>query len=298
MAWLSVSFEEDGARAESWTDALLAQGALSVEVTDAHADTSAEQAIFSEPGEIAGESWSWQKLVALFNDDIDVLATLRCVGQELDFASPRIVLVARVADQDWVRATQQQFKPICVSPQLWVVPTWHQPPDSTAINLVLDPGLAFGTGSHSTTLLCLRWLDQNITGGESVIDYGCGSGILAIAAAKLGAARVMGVDIDPYAIIASRANAAQNQVEGEFILANQLSMRTFDVVLANILANPLRILAPLLCGLTAPGGRLVLAGLLSDQTQELLALYAQWLEILDLEEEEGWVRMVMRRSSS
>jgi ribosomal protein L11 methyltransferase len=298
MAWLMVSFETDGQWAESWSDEVLARGALSVEITDAHADTDAEQAIFSEPGEISARSWPRQKIAALFDESINIQALLQETSLALTLPPPTVVIVTRVADRDWVRETQQQFTPICISNRLWIVPTWHQAPDAEAINLVLDPGLAFGTGSHPTTRLCLRWLEQNIRGGESIIDYGCGSGILAIAAAKLGAGEVTGVDIDPYAIIASRANAEQNQCHGDFMLASQLSIRGFDIVAANILANPLRVLAPLLCGLTAPGGKLVLAGLLSSQAEELSNLYAKWLEVVGIEEDEGWARLVCGRPKS
>jgi ribosomal protein L11 methyltransferase len=298
MGWLVVSFESDAPHAEAWGDALIECGAVSVDVTDAYAETDAEQAIFAEPGELSTTTWTWQKLSALFPEDTDVQGILGQVSAALDEGLPTVVTVTRTEDQDWVRATQEQFQPICISRRLWIVPTWHAIPETGAINLILDPGLAFGTGSHPTTRLCLRWLDEHLRRGQSVMDYGCGSGILAIAASKLGASSVAGVDIDPYAIIASRANAAQNQVDAEFLLATQLSGGPFDVVMANILANPLRVLAPLLCGLTGPGGHLVLSGLLSSQASELSAIYAQWVEVVDVEEEEGWARLVCRRASS
>ncbi len=296
MGWLVVTLETDAARADAWSDALLACGALSVEVTDAFAGTDTEQALFAEPGEAAMQSWAQQRLAALFDDGAHVQDALRKAGQIVASAPPSVVTVTRVADQDWVRATQDQFTPIAISPRLWIVPTWHQPADPGAINLILDPGMAFGTGSHATTRLCLRWLDQHLKGGESVMDYGCGSGVLAIAAARLGARHVTGVDIDPYAIIASRANAVQNQVMGDFLLADQLTTRTFDVVLANILANPLRVLAPLLCALANPGGHLVLSGILSGQEAELVAIYRQRLEIVEVEHEDGWARIVAQRA--
>jgi ribosomal protein L11 methyltransferase len=198
-------------------------------------------------------------------------------------------VVEPVPETDWVRQTQSQFDPIPISSRLWIVPTWHQAPDSNAINLQLDPGLAFGTGSHPTTRLCLRWLDANLKGGESVLDYGCGSGILAIAALKLGAGNAVGVDIDPQAVQASRFNAEQNGVTADFFLPDQAPSSAYDLVLANILSNPLRALAPLLAGATRPGGRLVLSGILAEQAQEIAAIYGQWFDMAPAIEDDGWV---------
>jgi ribosomal protein L11 methyltransferase len=197
--------------------------------------------------------------------------------------------VQSVADRDWVRETQAQFAPIRVSPRLWIVPSWHAAPDPAALNIVLDPGLAFGTGGHPTTRLCLNWLERAIGGGESVIDYGCGSGILAIAAMKLGAGSAVGIDIDAQALLAARGNAIQNRVEVEFRGAAARACPPADIVVANILARPLIVLAPLLAGLTAPGGRLALAGLLAAQAQDVHAAYDEWFDLGREGEEEGWV---------
>jgi ribosomal protein L11 methyltransferase len=205
--------------------------------------------------------------------------------------------IAEVAEQDWVRLTQSQFDPIRVSARLWIVPSWHASPDPTAINIILDPGLAFGTGGHPTTRLCLDWLDRHMSPGCSVIDYGCGSGILAIAAAKLGAARVRGVDIDAQAVQSSRYNAQRNCVIAEFSDANEPPPEPADVVLANILSNPLIALAPLLARLTLPGGTLVLSGILPLQAAEVAHEYRTWFHIGPPATDEGWVRLSGTRLS-
>lgn len=190
-----------------------------------------------------------------------------------------------------MRLTQSQFDPIRISERLWITPTWHEAPEGGAVSLRLDPGLAFGTGSHPTTHLCLQWLDTNLAGGETVLDYGCGSGILAIAALKLGAAAATGVDIDPQALKASRDNAAQNGVQAAFYLPDGLPEAQFDLVLANILANPLRLLAPMLAARTKNGGRIVLSGILSEQYEELAELYGKWFVLDEPVHDNGWVRI-------
>ena len=190
-------------------------------------------------------------------------------------------------DQDWVRLTQSQFDPIQISERLWITPSWHKAPAGNAVNLQLDPGLAFGTGSHPTTRLCLKWLDTQLKGGESVLDYGCGSGILTIAALKLGAGSAVGVDIDEQAIRASNDNAAQNDVQAHFYLPDGLPQGQFDVVVANILANPLRMLGEMLAARTKQGGRIVLSGLLAEQSEELSEIYSQWFDIEPAENRRG-----------
>ncbi|MDP2266448.1 MAG: 50S ribosomal protein L11 methyltransferase, partial [Thiobacillus sp.] len=187
--------------------------------------------------------------------------------------------------------TQSQFDPIPISPRLWIVPTWHDAPDSSAINLKLDPGLAFGTGSHPTTRLCLRWLDTHLAGDETLLDYGCGSGILAIAAVKLGAARVDGVDIDTQAVTSSQDNAALNNVTAHFCLPDELGPGRYDIVVANILTNPLKSMAPLLAGRVRAGGQLVLSGILAEQAEDVMAVYRQWFAFAPPEIDEGWVRL-------
>ena len=208
--------------------------------------------------------------------------------------------IDRINDQDWVRLTQAQFTPQKISARLWVVPTWHKVIDPAAINIRLDPGLAFGTGTHPTTRLCLRWLDAHLKAGESVIDYGCGSGILAIAAMKLGAARAAGVDIDEQALLAARRNALQNQVDVTFHAAeDDLSANVISpahVVVANILANPLSVLAPLLARLTLPGGQVVLSGILAPQADEVRDAYAPWFEMHTTDPDEEWVVLAGRKT--
>jgi ribosomal protein L11 methyltransferase len=196
--------------------------------------------------------------------------------------------VEQVAEQDWVCASRDQFAPIRISARLWIVPSWHEAPDPGAINLLLDPGLAFGTGAHATTRLCLRWLEHAVRGGESVLDYGCGSGILAIAAMKLGAARADGVDIDEQALLAARSNAIHNRVQVSFHSAAGAIRQPAQIVVANILAHPLIVLAPLLAQLTAHGGRLALAGLLADQADEVRAAYRTWFAFDTPRQDEGW----------
>ncbi len=289
MPWVSVAFTVDAASVESLSDALLDAGAISVDVTDAQAGTPDEHALFGEPGEPASGEWRSSRVTALFEARIEVTQCLQTALHEagLDAATP--FALTQVADQDWVRATQSQFQPVRVSARLWVVPTWHVAPEPAAINLVIDPGLAFGTGTHPTTRLCLNWLDANLRGGEQVLDYGCGSGILGIAAMKLGASTATGVDIDPLALLAARHNAMQNQVTMEFVAAEGDTPKAVDIVLANILANPLKVLAPLLARVTRSGGHILLSGVLEHQANEVQDVYAAWFDLQPLQHEDGWV---------
>jgi ribosomal protein L11 methyltransferase len=200
-----------------------------------------------------------------------------------------------LSDRDWVRLTQSQFKPICISERLWIVPTWESAPNPHAINLRLDPGAAFGTGSHATTRLCLKWLERNLHGGESVLDYGCGSGILAIAAARLGAANVCGVDIDAQAVLAARANALQNRISAEFFAPGAELKRRYQIVVANILANPLIAVAPLLAAATIAKGHVVLSGVLEPQIDEVQQAYTAWFDMTTVELDEGWALLAGTR---
>lgn len=289
MAWLSLKIEADEQTAGVLSDALLELGALAADIEDANAETDQEQPIFGEPGEPVDSVWQNSIVSGLFAEDADIPAIVAAATEAAHLVDTPRYRVITVEEQDWVRLTQSQFDPIRISPRLWIIPTWHTPPDPAAINLILDPGLAFGTGSHPTTHLCLQWLDRNIHGGESVLDYGCGSGILAIAALKLGAGRAMGIDIDPQAVIASKQNAEQNQAEAEFFLPDATLNTQADIVVANILANPLKVLAPMLAQAVRPGGRIVLSGVLAPQAEETLAIYRQWFDI-DIDGEiDGWV---------
>jgi len=297
MALLALRFDAEDA--EPWSDALLDEGASSVELSDPGEGTKRESAIFGEPGGAADAHWRVSRVTALFPATADVAAALARAGARLGRVPPAHETSA-VAERDWVRATQAQFAPVRIGDRLWIVPSWCAPPDPAAVNVTLDPGLAFGTGTHPTTRLCLEWLATMLPAAATVLDYGCGSGILAIAAAKLGAARVTGVDIDPQAVDAARANAAANGVAGEFLPADRLPpAASFDVVVANILANPLRLLAPALAARTRAGGRIVLSGILAEQAADVAAAYATWFIIDAWKGDEGWVALAgVRRDSS
>lgn len=287
MSYLQASISVDEAVAESLSDALMQAGALSVTIEDAHAGTVAEQEIFGEPDMPQQQLWQQSMVVALFDQQANAHAILQDVLEELNLQD-KFYQLDKLEEQDWVRLTQSQFDPIQISNRLWITPTWHETPDNDAVNLRLDPGLAFGTGSHPTTHLCLQWLDKNLLGGEHLLDYGCGSGILAIAALKLGASVSVGVDIDPQAIIASRANAEQNHVQAAFYLPDTLPDGQFDVVIANILANPLRVLGQMLAARTKVGGKIVLSGILAEQVDEMNQIYAQWFDMDVAIIQSGW----------
>jgi ribosomal protein L11 methyltransferase len=288
MSWLAASIDAGAGRAEPLADALLAAGAVSVDIADAAAGSAAEKPVFGEPGAQAA-AWARNRVTALFAPDAKLEAVLPAALHAAGMPETTPWRVERIDDRDWVRAAQNQFAPTRISPRLWIVPTWHTPPDPAAINLVIDPGLAFGTGTHPTTRLALRWLEAEVRGGESVIDYGCGSGILAIAAMKLGAARACGVDIDPQALLAARHNAMQNQVAAEFVAAQSGVAGPADLVVANILANPLVVLAPVIARLTAAGGRVSLSGILAEQAGEVVPAYREWFDMNEVEQEDAWV---------
>lgn len=278
MGWQSLKIEAGADVAEALSDALMEFGALSVGIEDADAETPDELPIFGEPG--LGEPGVWRRNVvsALFDEDVSLTVIIGEAAASVGIVNPRYTIEA-VPEQDWVRATQSQFDPIEISDRLWIVPTWHSAPQTNAINIVLDPGLAFGTGSHPTTHLCLRWLTENLNGGESLLDYGCGSGILAIAAKKLGAGKTLGVDIDPQAILSSQQNAEQNHVEAEFCLPDAMPLQAAEIVVANILSIPLKMLAPLLAQSCCRGGRIALSGILAEQADEVSGIYAQWFDM-------------------
>lgn len=289
--WISVALETDANHAEALSDALMAAGAISVSVEDALAGTDEETPQFGEPGSPTTPLWSESRVVALFEPSDDLIGRITSAAHEAGIDDLPEIELEDVAEQDWVRLTQSQFDPIRVTERLWIVPSWHAAPDPDAINLVLDPGLAFGTGSHPTTFLCLQWLTESLKGGETLLDYGCGSGILAIAAARMGTASVLGIDIDDNALIAARDNAAANQVELELRHSRQPLPERFDVVMANILTNPLCVLAPLLSSRLAPGGRLVLSGVLESQAQLVIDAYAPYLPLRVGATHDGWVRL-------
>ncbi len=284
-----------GGLAESLSDALLEAGALSVSVEDADLDTDAEQPLFGEPGsEPNTQAWTRNHLVVLLADGADPEQLLAAALQEFESVPELPRHLRDVPDADWVRLTQSQFGPIAVGERILIIPSWHADqmpasPEPNRIAIQLDPGLAFGTGSHPTTHLCLEWLADCLPANSTVLDYGCGSGILAIAASMFGATRVVGVDIDEQAVQSTRDNALANHVKVDSMLPDGLRDGLFDVVVANILSNPLKVLAPMLAGRVRPGGQLILSGVLERQAQEVAAAYAPWLPMSVWQARDGWV---------
>ena len=297
MSWISVIIDTDCRHAEPLADALLDAGALSASIEDADAGTPDETPQFGEPGSITTPGWARSRVVALLDAGTDVDELLEACAEAAGLGGVPAYALETVEEQNWVQLTQSQFEPIRVSGRLWIVPSWHTAPDPDAIVLVLDPGMAFGTGSHPTTRLCLEWLERTVTPGVSVLDYGCGSGILAIAAARLGATDVLGVDIDPQAVTAARNNAERNGVDVRFDDSAAEIRGQFDLVVANILSNPLKALAPAICSHVHPGGRLALSGILAAQAEELIAAYAPWIPLAVADTREGWVCLAGRKAA-
>lgn len=301
MSWTEIVIEAPRAQAEPLSDALMEAGALSVSVEDADEGTEAERPLFGEPGmEPEEHAWEHSRVVALIDADVDAGALVRAAGEQCGIAQVLPFSLRSVAEQDWVRVTQSQFEPIHIGEKIWVVPSWHDAPEPGALVLELDPGLAFGTGSHPTTRLCMEWLEQHVGAGQSLLDYGCGSGILAMLAHKLGASPVDGVDIDPQAIVSARDNGERNHCADihwflpEAFGTDRTDTR-YDVVAANILSGPLKLMAPMLCGRVAPGGALVLSGVLARQADEVIAAYARDIALSVWAEREGWVALAGRK---
>lgn len=308
MSYRELKFSVDAHTAEELGDALMELGALSISVEDAQADTPEESPLYGEPGmSPTVEAWNESIVQALFDNALwdkypqhteAILAELIQAGLAVDAYTENIL-----EDQNWVELTQSQFEPIPISERMWVVPSWHQQPDNLPVGsicLAVDPGLAFGTGSHPTTKLCLQWLEMLSDADQlrhaNVLDYGCGSGILAIAAKKLDAAHVVGIDIDPQAVLAGHQNALQNQVDIEFTLPDHSQDdQTFGIVVANILANPLQVLAPAICGFLHVGSRLALSGILERQADDVIATYAPWIKLTISDHSEGWVLLTGQR---
>ena len=283
-------------RVEIFSDALDALDALSVSVEDADAQTPAEQALFGEPGmPPPKEGWQRSRVVALFAQQAQADEAAALLQAQDFFEGCQLLGVRRVEEQDWVRLTQSQFAPVEITPEFWIVPTWHEVPPQARQTIRLDPGLAFGTGTHPTTRMCLRWIATHALHGQRVLDYGCGSGILAIGAAKYGAQNIDAVDIDEAAVTSTRINAEANGVTLNAGLP-ELAKGEYQTVLANILATPLKVLAPLLCAHVAAGGHLVLAGILERQAEELQQAYAPWLALEVADAEDGWILMTARKA--
>lgn len=297
MSWTEIVIDIALADAEALSDALMETGALSVSVEDADEGTEAEQPLFGEPGMAPqAEAWERSRVVALTELDANQAQIVALAARMAGLATVPAFTLRAVAEQDWVRLTQSQFAPIHIGKNIWVVPSWHEAPDPHALILELDPGLAFGTGSHPTTRLCMEWLEAHPAPQGAVLDYGCGSGILAIVARKLGAADVIGVDIDPQAIESARANSSRNHCEVEYYLPDAFvksyhADQRFDIVVANILSSPLILMAPMLSGRVAPGGALILSGVLARQAQEVIAAYAPFIKLAVWAEQDGWVAL-------
>ena len=285
------------AHIDELSEALDALDALSVSVEDADAQTDAEQALFGEPGmPPPKEGWQRSRVIALFNTEAEAREAAQLLSAQDFFADCTILGIVVLADQDWVRLTQSQFAPVDITPTFWIVPTWHEPPAAATKVIRLDPGLAFGTGTHPTTRMCLRWIAKQTDAANQfkrVLDYGCGSGILAIGAAKFGAVDIDAVDIDPAAVESTVLNAEANHISLNAGLPDKVSGR-YQTVLANILATPLKVLAPLLCARVAAGGSLVLAGILERQADELKAAYAPYCQLTVSDSEDGWILMTAK----
>ena len=284
-------------RVELLSDALDALDALSVSVEDADAQTDAEQALFGEPGmPPPKDGWQRSRVLALFHEQAQAQSALQLLQVQDFFVGCELLGIEHVPEQDWVRLTQSQFAPVEITPDFWIVPTWHEPPAQARVVIRLDPGLAFGTGTHPTTRMCLRWIarHEDQAALSRVLDYGCGSGILAVGAAKFGAKDIDAVDIDTAAVDATDLNAQANQVTLRAGLPELVS-GTYQTVLANILATPLRVLAPLLWSRVAEGGHLVLAGILARQADELKAAYAPYCVLSVADQEDGWILMTAMR---
>lgn len=287
MGFIQLVINIDSTSADKLSDVFMELDAISATVTDQHEGTALEQPLFNEPGFEVKSLWDNSHLVVLYHEGVNLEQIINCAtllfGQKFEYTTQHL------NDQDWVRLTQSQFEPIKINDKLYIVPSWHESPSACATTITLDPGLAFGTGSHPTTFMCLDWISRNVSSStKNVLDYGCGSGILAIAAKKFGAVVVCGVDIDEQAIEASLSNAIINNVDVKFTMADRLVGNKFEVVVANILSNPLRLLAPALAGLTQ--GKLILSGILDSQSEELIGIYKQYFnKVVVANTVDGWV---------
>ncbi|RTK96251.1 MAG: 50S ribosomal protein L11 methyltransferase [Neisseriaceae bacterium] len=286
MSFQQLKINIDSKRADQLSDIFFDLGALSVSIEDQYEGTELEQPIFNEPGMVVEGLWEHSTVVVLLSDDVELTSIVNeaknLLGSEFTY------ITEIVDDQDWVRLTQSQFEPIEVTPKLYIVPSWHTIPNQDAVGIILDPGLAFGTGSHPTTFMCLRYLAENIHQGMTVLDYGCGSGILAITAKKLDAKLVDGVDIDKQAIESSQYNAENNLVDVNFYLPNDFRAKQYDLVVANILSNPLRMLANALASYVKTNGKIILSGILADQVEEMSDIYSQWFDMKTYLVQDGW----------
>jgi len=295
-AWINLKIRASAEYAHIISDTLIELGALSSSIEDSYLNSENEEALFGEPNIPSNTIWQHNTIESLFNDSvsidtiIDELKTVTGLSH-IDYT------LESVEEQNWVALTQSQFEPINISNKLWIVPSWHTSPNPNAINIVLDPGLAFGTGSHPTTHLCLEWLIHEVSMNDHVLDYGCGSGILSIAAKKCGAKEVIGVDIDPQAIIASVHNAKENHVDINFYNSESSLNFEADIVVANILSSALSVLAPIIAKACKPQGKIALSGILKEQVEMLTKIYSVWFNLNKPIEREGWILMSGKKKS-
>jgi len=288
MAWINLTFFAEEKDIDLLSEALETRGALSIFIQDKNLNNSDEELIFGEPHSGPNKFWATNQIQALFNDSVDIKEIqdeLILNFQDIDFK----FTASSVSETDWVKLSQSQFKPICIKNRINIVPSWHKINNPKLINIILDPGLAFGTGAHPTTHLCTEWLIDNVSKEKKVLDYGCGSGILAIAAFKLGAKMVKGVDIDPQAIIASKENGNVNECNIDWLNTNEDFKFQADLLVANILSSALSVLAPLLASYCAPKGKIALSGILESQENQIKKIYAPWFTFEQTLKNNGWV---------
>jgi ribosomal protein L11 methyltransferase len=287
-AWINLKIRASAAYAHMMSDALIDLGALSCSIEDSYLNSENEEALFGEPNIPSNTIWQHNTVESLF----DAAVSIDIIINELKTITglPHIdYTLDTVEEQNWVALTQSQFEPINILDKLWIVPSWHTSPNPDAINIILDPGLAFGTGSHPTTHLCLEWLIKEVNINDHVLDYGCGSGILSIEAKKCGAKQVIGVDIDPQAIIASTHNAKENHADVQFYNSESTLIFEADIVVANILSSALSVLAPLIAKACKPHGKIALSGILKEQIEMLTEIYSTWFDLNKPIEREGWI---------
>lgn len=288
MAWINLTFFAEEKDIDLLSEALETRGALSIFIQDKNLNNSDEELIFGEPHSGPNKFWATNQIQALFNDSVDIKEIqdeLILNFQDIDFK----FTASSVSETDWVKLSQSQFKPICIKNRINIVPSWHKINNPKLINIILDPGLAFGTGAHPTTHLCTEWLIDNVSKEKKVLDYGCGSGILAIAAFKLGAKMVKGVDIDPQAIIASKENGNVNECNIDWLNTNEDFKFQADLLVANILSSALSVLAPLLASYCAPKGKIALSGILESQENQIKKIYEPWFNFEKTLKNNGWV---------
>lgn len=287
MSWINVSILTTAEQANNLSEFILENNAISASIQDHNLNSTKEEIIFGEPHNGDQKFWQHTQIDALFNTITDAKKTIEAL--ETKFKIKLNPKFSEIQEQDWVKKTQEQFNPISILNKVWIIPTWHDVVNPEAINLTLDPGLAFGTGSHPSTHLCIEWMIKNIKENNVVLDYGCGSGILAICAKKLGANNVVGVDIDPQAIIASEQNAKSNQTDITFKNSQEKLIIQADLIVANILSSALKVLAPALANYCLPNGKIALSGILKHQESEIRDIYSEWFVMQDSDYKDGWV---------